>query len=139
MENSNIYTALSAFQSECPAIHKDATGYGYNYADFGTMVETIKPILQKHGLGFYQPLDGTRLKTVVFHIESGDTIESTVEIPQGIELKGMNQFQVLGSGITYLRRYSLASILGLVTDMDSDAAGEQTNKPTIKQDRDVRI
>ena len=40
-------------------------------------------------------------------------------------LKGQNDFQVLGSAITYLRRYSLSSILGLVTDEDADAAGEQ--------------
>ena len=37
----------------------------------------------------------------------------------------MNEFQVLGSGITYLRRYALSSILGIVTDKDTDAAGEQ--------------
>jgi hypothetical protein len=37
----------------------------------------------------------------------------------------MNDFQVLGSAITYLRRYALSSILGIVTDKDVDAAGEQ--------------
>ncbi len=37
----------------------------------------------------------------------------------------MNAFQVLGSQITYLRRYSLSSMLGLVTDVDADASGEQ--------------
>ena len=37
----------------------------------------------------------------------------------------MNEFQVLGSAITYLRRYALSSMLGLVTDKDTDASGEQ--------------
>jgi hypothetical protein len=37
----------------------------------------------------------------------------------------MNDFQVLGSAITYLRRYALSSALGLVTDKDTDAGGEQ--------------
>ena len=46
----------------------------------------------------------------------------------------MNDFQVLGSAITYIRRYALSSILGLVTDKDTYAAGEQTksNKPQLE-------
>ena len=123
---TNIYTALAAFQQEVPVIHKGTQGYGYSYADLASILEVINPLLAKHGLGFTQPLDGKSVKTILFHIESGDTIESTIEIPQEVELAKMNQFQVLGSAITYLRRYALASILGLVTDSDTDAAGEQT-------------
>jgi hypothetical protein len=41
----------------------------------------------------------------------------------------MNDFQVLGSAITYIRRYALSSALGLVTDKDTDASGEQTSTP----------
>ena len=51
----------------------------------------------------------------------------------------MNEFQVLGSAITYLRRYALSSMLGLVTDKDTDASGEQVKhepkKPTIDNAR----
>ena len=51
----------------------------------------------------------------------------------------MNEFQVLGSAITYLRRYSLSSMLGLVTDKDTDASGEQIKvepkKPLIDNKR----
>lgn len=123
MDNKNIYTALSAFQQEVPVIHKGTEGYGYSYADLATILETIEPLLAKHGLGFTQPLDGKSVKTILFHIESGDTIESSIDIPQDVTLAKMNQFQVLGSAITYLRRYSLASMLGLVTDKDTDASG----------------
>jgi len=45
----------------------------------------------------------------------------------------MNAFQVAGSSITYYRRYSLSSALGLVTDVDSDAKGEQTQAPAPAQ------
>jgi hypothetical protein len=44
----------------------------------------------------------------------------------------MNDYQTLGSGITYLRRYSLSTILGLITDKDVDACGTQENKPVGK-------
>jgi hypothetical protein len=40
----------------------------------------------------------------------------------------MNDFQVLGSQISYLRRYALVSALGLVSDSDTDASGEQIKK-----------
>lgn len=123
----NVYKALAGLQQEVGAIGKDRKGYGYTYASLDNIVEVITPLLKKHGLGFTQPLDGSSIKTILFHAESGESIESTLEIPQGVELKGMNQFQVLGSAITYLRRYSLASVLGLVTDEDTDAAGEQTS------------
>ena len=44
----------------------------------------------------------------------------------------MNDYQTLGSGITYLRRYSLSTILGLITDKDVDACGTQEPKPVGK-------
>lgn len=129
---SEIRKSLSAFQQEVPPIYKGTSGYGYKYADWGEILKVINPLLKKHSLGFTQVLDGTSLKTVLFHTESDEEIISSVEIPQGVELKGMNDFQVLGSAITYLRRYSLSSILGLVTDEDADASGEQTGKKVAK-------
>lgn len=120
-----LYTALAAFQQEVPPIYKGTSGYGYKYAELSEILAVINPLLQKHKLGFTQLLDGTSLKTVIFQTDSGETIESTMAIPQGVQLKGMNDFQVLGSAITYLRRYSLSAALGLVTDRDTDAHGEQ--------------
>lgn len=126
-----IYKALADFQQEVPVIHKGTQGYGYSYADLPAIFDIINPLLKKHKLGFSQPIMGDCIKTVIFHIESGETIESLTTIPTGVQLKGMNDFQVLGSAITYLRRYALSSILGLVTDKDTDAGGEQA-KPAPK-------
>ena len=76
-----------------------------------TIFKVINPILKRHDLGFTQLIEGTNIKTIIFHTESGESLESITEIPQGITLKGMNTFQVNGSGITYYRRYSLSSAL----------------------------
>jgi hypothetical protein len=125
----NLYKSLANFQQECPVIHKGTTGYGYTYADLPAIFEVINPLLNKHGLGFYQAVNGLELVTVVFHVASGETIEHSATIPQDVTLKGMNQFQVLGSAITYMRRYQLSAMLGIVTDKDTDASGQQvTNK-----------
>lgn len=124
----NIYKSLAGFTQECPTIHKGTKGYGYSYADLPTIFEVINPILKKHGLGFTQLIESQTIKTVLFHLESGETIESTADIIQGVTLAKMNEFQVLGSAITYIRRYALSSMLGIVTDVDADGNSNQPKK-----------
>ena len=123
-----LYKALAAFQQEVPHIYKGTEGYGYSYADWGQILDVVNPLMEKHGLGFTQLLNDTKLKTVVFHSESGESIESSVDIPQDVSLAKMNTFQVMGSAITYYKRYALSAMLGLVTDADKDAAGEQVKQ-----------
>ena len=126
---TKLFKALADFQQEVPAIYEGSTGYGYKYADLKQILAVINPILKKHKLGFTQLLNNSSLETIVFHTESGENISSSVEIPQDVTLKGMNAFQVLGSAITYYRRYSLSSILGLVTDSDNDASAPKAKQP----------
>jgi hypothetical protein len=133
----HLFKSLAAFQQEVPVIHKATQGYGYSYSDLPKIFSVINPLLKKHGLGFTQLIDGTDVKTMLFHIESGENIFSVTAIPQNVQLKGMNDFQVLGSAITYIRRYSLSAILGIVTDKDTDAGGEQVKKETKKQTLDA--
>jgi len=124
-----IYKALASFNNEVPVIHEDTKGFNYTYANLNTIFETIKPLLSKHGLSFTQLLDGNKLKTVLFHVESGETIESSVDIETDVKLASMNHYQVFGSAITYFRRYSLACMLGLITDKDVDSTGDRVEKP----------
>ncbi|GAG29913.1 unnamed protein product, partial [marine sediment metagenome] len=60
-------------------------------------------------------------------------LESAMEIPN-VTLGKMNDYQSLGSGITYLRRYTLSSALGIVTDEDTDGAGDQIPKDEPKKE-----
>ena len=109
--------ALADFQAEMPTVGQDASNpfYGSSYATLGHIIKTVSPILSKHGLSVSQVLDGRGgVSTILMHV-SGEYVQGTVELtpekdtPQGI-----------GSAITYARRYSYASILGLVTDKDDD-------------------
>lgn len=146
----NLYKALAAFQQEVPVILKDTTGHNYKYADLPAIFKEINPLMAKHGMGFYQAVNGKNLKTVVFHIESGESIESDTEMPfeslvyedvkkvnskkeeytvsviKGFE--AMNRAQAIGSLITYFRRYAISSLLGLVTDKDTDGTGAVAEK-----------
>lgn len=148
----NIYKSLAEFQQEVPVILKDTSGYNYKYADLPKIDEVIKPLLKKHGLGVSQPLSNLNgiasIKTIVFHVESGEAIEENHPLPQTkmnkISLKKtdkktgdvtesekyvvegfeqMSEPQAQGSIITYFRRYCLSSVLGLITDKDTDATG----------------
>ena len=138
----HLFKSLAAFQQEVPVIHKGTQGFGYSYADLPAIFEKINPLLAKHGLGFTQLLNSkdssNYIVTVIFHVETGESIESQTIIPQ-VVLKGMNDYQSFGSGVTYFRRYALSSALGLVTDKDTDASGEQVKnepkKPSIDDKR----
>lgn len=125
---TSIWKAIADFQQEVPIIHKDSVhAYGgYTYADLSKIIQVITPYLKKHNLGFIQPLEGHgQLRTVIFHTITNERIESVIDIPQGVQLKGMNDFQVYGSAVSYFRRYALSSVLGLVSDKDTDAGGAQ--------------
>lgn len=131
----NLIKSLSAFQNECPIIHKDTKGHNYTYADLPQIFSTINPLMKKHGLCFSQLLENDGLKTILFHVESGEQLESFTPIPK-IKLGAMNDYQSFGSGVTYYRRYAISSMLGLVTDKDIDAAGvqvpvKQAPKPSV--------
>ena len=136
----SLWKSLAQFQQECPNIHKTTQGYGYKFADLPTILGIINPLLRKYNLALTQPLSSNSVKTILFHTETGETIESEIEIPTGIQLKGQNDFQVLGSAITYLRRYSISSLLNIVVDNDTDVQGEQVKKlPSINDADFVRL
>jgi hypothetical protein len=140
----NLFKALAQFQQEVPVIFKGSTAgqgnFAYQYTDLPAIFKVINPLLAKHGLGFSQITefkDGhDYLVTIVFHIESGETLETRTRLMPDVELRGQNVFQSYGSQLTYFRRYGISQILGLVTDKDTDAQGEQVKKkPTITVER----
>lgn len=117
-------------------IQKDVEGYGYNYADLPKVVSIVTPFLIKHGIWYEHTtsydveLKCNILTTTIYsiHDESQIIFGSSIISNEAV-LGGMNRFQVEGSGITYFRRYHLTTLLGLITEEDTDAAGKRKNKP----------
>ena len=60
------------------------------------------------------------VESILAH-ESGEFVAERILIPL-IEEKGKTKVQCAGSTLTYLRRYSWASILGMYSDEDSDGS-----------------
>ena len=127
----NLIKSLSDFQNDCPIIHKDTKGHNYTYADLPQIFSVINPLLKKHKLCFTQLLENDGIKTILFHVESGEQLESFTQIPK-VKLGSMNDYQAYGSGVTYFRRYALSSMLGLITDKDIDAAGVQVKDQNVE-------
>lgn len=122
---ANLAKAQAKVQAEAKDLMEDANGYNYKYVSLPKLLQYARPLLTKHGISFIQMpkgVDTIGLETIFMH-ESGEWISNSIELPVA-ELGSMNMYQSAGSAITYLRRYSLASFLGIASDTDNDASGK---------------
>jgi len=119
-----IAIALVDSQTKIRFAIKDSTNphFKSRYADLGSVIDAIKESLNLNGIAFIQTLTesspGTLALTTRLIHKSGEWIEDTAICPLQ-----KNDPQGYGSALTYLRRYSLASITGLYQDDDD---GEST-------------
>lgn len=89
------------------------------YADVNALIDAVEPILHTHGLLLLQPIIENNVVTRIIDVESGESIESSLSLPQGLNP------QQLGSAVTYFRRYTLQSLLSLqATDDDGNDASK---------------
>lgn len=118
-ENINkLYEALAKAQSTFKTPKKDKKAHYGLYASIGSINEAVRESMTSNGLSIIQPIvyiEGrTYVKTIITH-SSGASVESILSLPE-ITNKGANYFHLLGSAISYLRRYALQSILGISAD-----------------------
>jgi hypothetical protein len=126
----NISIALNKVIAEVRDVAKTEEGFGYKYASLDNILKMLRPLLAKNGLAMLQSQevkDGEIVvKTLLTHT-SGEWIEVTASAPFE-NLKGMNSFQVVGAGTTYLRRYSIANLFAIASEEDTDASPKQNPK-----------
>jgi len=127
---TDITTALCEVQKELPTLGKDKSGYGYKYLTLDNIIESVKPILCKHGIIIIQSVsekeNGIIITTRLQHI-SGEYFQDSFSLPK-TEMKGVNNVQALGASITYGRRYSLSAMLNIATDEDTDGTIKQSTE-----------
>ena len=141
-----LFAALSKFQGELESASKARQGHGYKYADLAECINTAKPFLLKHGLAVTQMLgsneQGKQTMITMLTHESGQYISSEFVMVEAVLSggSGKNPAQVLGSAITYQRRYAFAAIIGLAQE-DDDAAsvsvGSQFRKQVGNQNQNI--
>src|SRR4051794_12553128 len=114
--------ALLAVQQEAPTLRKDATNphFKSKYVSLDTIVETIQPLLSKHGLVWTtlpcrDDTGAPALRYRLVHAETGEAFEDVMPL-----LVQKQDPQGFGSALTYARRYSITAVLNLVADEDDD-------------------
>lgn len=117
----NIYSQLLEFQKKNIVLKKDATNphFKNSYTSINAVLEAVKKPLNDLGIVIIQTPTLNGLKTRLIHVESETWIEGDLEFVQ------KSDAQKMGSNITYNRRYSLITMLGLE---DEDDDGEKASK-----------
>lgn len=134
----SIFPALIKARSDIEAVPRTKEGYGYKYVTLDDILNMLKDVLPKYGLGFVQFPESVEgkdgLTTVVFH-DSGEFISARYEM-DATPVKGTNITQQKGASITYCRRYALASIFGIASEEDTDGRvdGDRFEPMTAEQE-----
>lgn len=131
MQSENIdqlITALAAAQGEISPAQKSADNpfHKSKYANLTSVWEACRQHLSAQGIAVVQTLDesnGQMVLTTMLAHKSGQWIKSRAPIIVGDKKTP----QTIGSAITYMRRYSLAAIVGVAPEQDDDDGQAATN------------
>lgn len=123
----NIYTKLLEFQRKGISIKKGSQNphFKNKYADINEILDKVKKPLNDMGVVIIQcpTIDG--LETTLYDTDSATSVTGLLPFIQ------KQDAQKLGSNITYNRRYSLVSMLGLE---DHDDDGNRASEPEMGLD-----
>jgi hypothetical protein len=129
---NNLSAALVSALAEIGGAAKDKVNphFKSKYADISSVIDAIKPVLARHGLGFTQhsqPSEaGVIVETVVHHRSGGQLALGALFVPAN-----KNDAQGFGSALTYARRYSLMTAFGVpAEDDDGNAAAAASARPS---------
>ena len=108
-KESNINEKLFELQQEIGTISKDTKNpfYKSKYFDINSLIKQLQPLLKKHRLLLLQPIEEDMVYSKLICVDGRGGVISALKLPQ------INDPQKLGSAITYYRRYTLGSLLGL--------------------------
>ncbi len=141
---------MKTLKMNLPGIDKSLKGYGYKYQNFNEIVEEIENVIYKHNLelDFEQyPIskfvDGQKehvIRTTFYSTSTGyefsfDTPMLTENLQWNNESGSKNVVntvpQLVGSAITYFKRYALVACLHIKSEVDTDAAPIYNNHENV--------
>ena len=140
--HEDLVAALSALENPAFDAVNDAfkkNGKGSGYVSLGGLLNAVRPVLAKHGIALMQLVGGEvgiiTVTTRLIH-ESGQHWDSTIAYPQP------QNPQQLVALMTYLRRSSLAAMVGVAGEADDDgnAAAAPATRPELSpQELETRV
>ena len=134
-ELKQLTGALVKFQGSLELLKTNSIAktekYSFKYADLAAVWDTIRKPLSDNGFAVIQDpsVEGTQvtISTLLSHI-SGEWIKSQLKLTS----EAPNP-QKIGSAISYGRRYSLLSMLGLASEDDDGNAASGTKEAPVSQ------
>lgn len=122
---TTIYSKIFEAKKSIGTIVKDSKNpfFKSNYLSLNGLIEAVELVLMNNELVLLQPIKEGFVTTQIIDISSGEMVESSIGLPN------IQDAQKLGSAITYFRRYTLQSLLGLQAEDDD---GNNAVKPKIK-------
>ena len=126
---ANLAKSLSIVQGKLTHAKKDSANpfFKSKYADLESVWDACRDVLADNGLsvaqfpGTYSDLDKSMSLTTILMHGSGEWISQEMSVPVS-----KADAQGAGSAITYMRRYALAAVVGVVqADDDGNAASTQ--------------
>ena len=122
----DFYQRLINAKKEMGAVKKTANNpfFKSKYADLSTILEVVEPPLLENGLVIIQPIKDGKVCSII--TDGSTSIESC------IDLGNFNKPQEMGSAITYYRRYTLQSLLGISAEDDDGNKAQNAPKPKAK-------
>lgn len=143
--SETIYSALAKFYGQVKPITKDRVvdfvdkngrRIKYSYADLASVIAAVRNDLSACGLSVSQRIgfenDRFGLITDLMHA-SGSTMTGFYPLPLPESLSP----QAFGSLLTYARRYSFSSILGLATEEDDDGHAAESVSPSQLKGKEI--
>lgn len=124
-----IVPALLKVKSKIQAVIKDSNNpfFKSKYADLNAHLDTVEPLLAENEIVLLQPTTvnsavSNTVETVLIH-KSGQYISADLVV----NMPNLDA-QKLGAAITYFRRYTLGSLLGMkAEDDDGNKASDKVN------------
>jgi hypothetical protein len=134
--------AMIGFKAEAPKVTKDKNNkqYGSKYTSLDNLVNTVNPVLSKHGLSSSWDIEQNGIIKVSCRImhELGHSEIASASAPADVS-GAKNAIQQIKSTITYLKLVTFESICGLAsseTSLDDDgksAGSELVNETQISK------
>lgn len=139
---SEFHKKLWEVKQSLPKFKKATKGFKFKYTNLSDIEKGLKPLLIEKGLGYTHSLDVENgkniLVTTIFDTFSGASQTHKLVVPEAVKLAGMNDYQSLGSALTYFRRYHLVVAFGILTDEDVDAINAPITKEVVNHVQKIK-
>lgn len=120
----SIYKKLFKVTSTMDKMTKDSKNPFFNskYFDINQLIEAVRPALIREDLLLLQPIENNQVGTRIIDIETGEIVEAFLPLPD------LSDPQKIGACITYYRRFTLGSLIGIEAE-DDDGNSIGSAKP----------